>query len=70
MKYLNTADKATLKRHPEFAPLFEPLFTDYVTLDPSRVEEAWEDLSKDHTLTNIALIPAILAFSFHKITGT
>ena len=57
-------DIATLEKHPEFSGLFEPMFTDYVTLDPSESEKQWDRLGRDTSHHFIDSLPKLLALAF------
>ena len=57
------ADLRTLEL-PKVEDLFEPMFEDVITLDPSQVEEKWDVLSKETLLPQLGSLGqiAILAF--------
>ncbi len=35
-----------------------------ITLDPSEIDEAWDKLTADQTMINIAFLPAAMAMAF------
>ena len=35
-----------------------------ITLDPSEIDEAWDKLTADQTMINIAFLPATMAMAF------
>ncbi len=45
--------------------LFEPIFNDVVTIDPSRAEEAWDRLSVDTQMLHLQSFNKILALAFY-----
>ena len=45
--------------------LFEPMFNDVVTIDPSRAEEAWDRLSVDTQKLELQSYGIILALAFY-----
>ena len=45
--------------------LFEPMFNDVVTIDPSRAEEAWDRLSVDTQKLELQSFNKILALAFY-----